>query len=764
MKQLDTCTDAMTVAPDDYRFPAGILLSLPDAARPARRAKVTVQQIGSSSCEQAAALEERGALTLGPTKGILIVVGSLVLLGVLLAGTSSLQQFSLLYLRSVITVAAALILHVSRRDRSSILVAGLHLAAIESCITDLMANGTWAMGWGDVSQLRRLTPPVLGLLAIAVSTTLGYRRLLAGCNPVRHLWLLAVASGVVGTAVGPRVMPIVIWAVVGTAISLLALLWVVDLNRAIGTRGDLPVTFPRHGLPMLAMWVVAACALISVMIFQSVPHVPDEVAYWFHAKYFAAGHLWLPLPPDWSSFSLPNSWHTEGRWYSIFPPGWPSILAVGFALGVPTLVNPVLAGATIVALFRLLQRLYGNSTATVGCVLLAFSPAFLLMSSGLMSHPLSALCTVVAADALHQAWNDRTRVPAVIAGAAIGLATLTRPFEGALLTTAFGVYMLFRFGWLRSRGAIVACCLFVITAVSIGALLLPYNHGLTGSAFHDPIATFFDATYYPGGNRLGFGADIANFGFGNDFLPGHSPFEAVLNSQLNAQLVNSELFAWPLGSLAAVALYLAWWKRLWRPEDMLFATIVVTIVIGQGFYWYSGADYGARYWYQILIPCVVLSARAVTSVVIDRKSLAHTAMLMGVIGFVVFLPWRAVTKYIGYRGMGSSVVRMTRACDMSDGLVLVRNALPPNSFQAYASAALLNAPTLEGHAPVFAREVSPEITDRLRAALPGRAVWIIEVPVDPRQDARVVQRPAGASPSANPACKAVEAPTGGGSQ
>ena len=405
------------------------------------------------------------------------------------------------------------------------------------------------------------------------------------------------------------------------------------------------------------------------------------------------------------------------------------------------MVNPVLAGATLVALFVLLHQLYDLQTAAMACILISLSPEFLLMSAGLMSHPLSALCTLGAADALHRAWRNKTRWPAAIAGAAIGVAALTRPFEGLLLAAAFGAYMLSRLRWLCNQGLIGSCLLCGMTAAGIVAVYLPYNYLLTGSPLVDPITTYFNAAYYPGSNRLGFGPDIANLGWGNDLLPGHSPLEAILNAQLNAQLMQSELFAWPFGSLAAVVVYLRWWRKIGRPEDTLFVAIITSIVIGHAFYWYSGADYGARYWYQAVIPCVVLSARALTQVRMPTQAVTQTAFVTCLVGTAAFLPWRAVTKYAGYRGMSGNVVRLHRACDMSDGLVLVRNAMPPRPFHTYAAAALLNDPDLAGHAPIFAREVSPEITARLRAAFPGRPVWIIEVPSDPGGIAKVVHRP-----------------------
>jgi hypothetical protein len=171
----------------------------------------------------------------------------------------------------------------------------------------------------------------------------------------------------------------------------------------------------------------------------------------------------------------------------------------------------------------------------------------------------------------------------------------------------------------------------------------------------------------------------------------------------------------------------------------------VVVVIGQGFYWYAGADYGARYWYQVLVPCCVLAAKAFAPASDSSRRLAATALVLSVLGAGVFLPWRAATKYFGYRGMNDSVVRLVRDCPMTDGLVLVRDAAADAPFADYAAAAILNRPDLAGSAPIFARALSPDDTRTLRAAFPGRAVWEIAVSRDPSQAARIVARPADAA-------------------
>lgn len=670
-------------------------------------------------------------------------------------------------LRSVV-LAAALIAHARSRTKASALTAGLHLAALESCITELMATGSWASGWANVDVLRPANPAVIALAAIAISTAIAYACVRRGiASHTGRLWLLVVAAVLCGTSLGRALTPIVMWAVAGAIVATIALVWVADLHQAIARNDRLTsdtIWLADWRWP-LAAWSVLASLLISRMVFEGVPHVPDEVGYWFQAKYFATGALWLPSPPAAGAFELQHVMNLDGKWFSIFPPGWPAVLALGFAAGVPTVVNPLIAGATILVLYPFLRRLYGARTANAAGALLALSPMFLFMSGGVMAHPLSALCTVGAAAALHRAWDAPSPWLALFAGALLGWLALTRPFEGMLVCAAFGLYALTRWTHIRARRAVLVSLLLPIGAVAIGALILPYFAALTGRAFDDPVTKYFDTVYYPRSNRLGFGPDIANFGWGTDFLPGHSPLEGALNAQLSAQLIHFELFGWPIGSWAPIVLYLLWRRDVWAREDALFLTIIIVVMLGQACYWYAGADYGARYWYQLLIPCCVLAAKALTRALPDRTvespaaqtpaltpalTLAPAALVLSLIAVVIFVPWRGATKYVGYRGMSGSVARLVRECPMTHGLVFVHNAAANTPFGVYSAAAILNDPGFRGDAPIFARETSAEVTQAARAAFPARPVWLIDVPRDPRDTARVLDMPA----SAPDACRA----------
>ncbi|MBT8147693.1 MAG: hypothetical protein KJN90_12620 [Gammaproteobacteria bacterium] len=84
---------------------------------------------------------------------------------------------------------------------------------------------------------------------------------------------------------------------------------------------------------IIALWVILVSALIAGWVYEGIPHISDSIAYLFQAKYFSAGLLYLPPPPDAASFHLSHLINDNGKWYGYGFPGWPSLLALGVLAG-----------------------------------------------------------------------------------------------------------------------------------------------------------------------------------------------------------------------------------------------------------------------------------------------------------------------------------------------------------------------------------------------------------------------------------------------
>lgn len=480
-----------------------------------------------------------------------------------------------------------------------------------------------------------------------------------------------------------------------------------------------------------AAGVTLLAAGLAGYVYEFHPHLPDEVVYLYHARYFAEGLLELPLPPVWEAFEIDLMSYQAERWFSPVPPGWPAVLAIGVRLGIPWLVNPILAGLGILLTYLLVWELYDRATARGAILLLGLSPWYLFTAMSLMTHT-SGLVAALAAGWATARWRRvRTVRWLVVAGACTGIVSLIRPLEAVAVGGVIGVGLVASVGLLR---AVRPGLVFGMAAITVGAIVLPYNAHLTGSATKFPLMAYVDAKYAPGLNDLGFGAD-RGLGWPLDPFPGHGPHDAAVNAVLNASATNVELFGWAGGSLVAVFAFVAF--RRFRPADRFLGIFVLLVVGLHSLYWFSGGpDFGARYWFLIIVPLVALTVRFVNAAEAGRTRLGLAAAGLTLASVICFMPWRALDKYYGYRGARPDIRRIAEREELGRVLVLVRG-----SPTDYAGAAAYNPLDLSAAEPVYAWDRGLEVRRRLFEAYADRPVYLVDGPAVTGDGFRLIAGP-----------------------
>lgn len=490
-----------------------------------------------------------------------------------------------------------------------------------------------------------------------------------------------------------------------------------------------PEPAPRAGRFELAAGVVAAAvaAAFAFLAYHRHPHIPDEVVYLLHARYFAAGRLWLPLPPVPGAFDvdLMLAQPEAGRWLSPVPPGWPLVLALGVRLGIPWLVNPVLTGLNVVLAGLLLRTLYPARTARLATLLLACSPWHLLMGMTVLTHPASLTFALLAAVAVARGREGARPGWLLVAGLATGAVSCIRPLEGVIVALLAGLWAVWVPGW---GARLRAAAAFGAGTFATGVLQLWYNRAITGSPRTFPIMLYVDRIYAPGANDFGFGANRGLGWTGLDPLPGHGPLDVLINANLNLFALNVELLGWAAGSILPLAV--AVFGGRWQRGDRLMLAAIAAVVGLHSFYWFGGGpDFGARYWYLVVVPCAALAARGVerlaTGTGPERARPHAAAALLTAGALLLFIPWRLADKYHHYRGMRPDVAALlaTEPWGPND-LVLVRGKRHPD----LASAAAYNPLDLERDGPVLAWARSPAVTDSLLRAYHTRRIWVLDGP------------------------------------
>jgi hypothetical protein len=493
-----------------------------------------------------------------------------------------------------------------------------------------------------------------------------------------------------------------------------------------------------------APWLFAlAGALVARAVARlslgDVPHVMDEIAYRLQALTFAHGHLEAPLHLPRAAFAM---WYVDDHaaTVSIFPPGWPAVLALPARLGLAEWVNPGLHFATALVAGDLARRLGGGPRArVVAAAAYALSPQAILLAASLMSHTLVAL---LAALALWPALGPPRR--SWIGGAALGLLVLTRPLCAVVVAVAALAVLVL----VARRRALRAAAGFALPALVGCALLGAYNRALTGSAARFPQTVYFDEHlaplddaqfhYHPGCNDLGFGA-----GHGCDYgIPNatHTVANALSNTGDN-------LTAWLLlagGGPIVFALFVFAFVRARRRRRLAaVAAAVPAAVLLYALYWYAGTCFGARFYHAALVSLVAVATcgfvRAPRSV---RVAAAGAWLLWNIIA----VAGGARELSHAYWGTDARFERFARGWGGDDALVMVafRNARLPerptyfwtsflkqaiwrNSVRANAAVGA-NDPFLAGRV-VFAK-FHPALVAELRERFPSRRLFLYVVEDD----------------------------------
>jgi hypothetical protein len=477
----------------------------------------------------------------------------------------------------------------------------------------------------------------------------------------------------------------------------------------------------------IAVLVAAACALtwLNTQVLEGLTHIPDGVSYLLFARWLANGQLGAALPAAAQYFDLPGSFVQGNQVHSVFPMGWPLLLALGLKMGLPPAVMTPLCGwLCLVALLALAQQVHGWTEALVATTLLAISPLFLLLSASYMAHVACGLFLLVGVGLIVRSRrHPRALVLQLgVAGASLGLAFSVRPGTAAAFAPGLGLYLLLtlreapaaqRPAWLRALLA------FVVTGL-LGAMIALLGNWLLVGEWSFSVYTGY------GQNAL----SLANVNVGLGYVDAEL---AYLTSQLFG-------WGWPLwwgGSILALSFAFALVPFVMGSstrEDTLCAGLFLSLVGVYAFQTTHGLHgFGARYLFEGTPLICLLSARGMVLLAgtgnawfASRRALGITratatlaaALLIGSAAWG--LPTR-LSQYHDYNGIDSSLEQAYAALPDKRALIL----LPGFGWYDWGRAGRLLSADLATPA-VFADARNSEAD--LRAAFPDRPCYRWQTP------------------------------------
>jgi hypothetical protein len=502
-----------------------------------------------------------------------------------------------------------------------------------------------------------------------------------------------------------------------------------------------PAAGPRRvRVPLIvlaaAIFVFLFSAAYNYFVFDHIPHIHDEISALFHAHILLGGHFTAPSPPARESFDFPHTIN-NGRWYSMYPPGWPFLLALGVLIRAPWLINPILGALTILLLYFLGLEIHGRRTGALAAVLGAVSIWLLLMCATMMSHPASMVFNAVFLLFFFRSLKKPDVRNGLLAGLAFGIAYLMRPYNALifslplLLVLAWRLLREFKARWKNALA-------MILPAALCGGFFLFFNAMTTGRAMTPGYLVYHGPQY-----AVIFGRPAT---LDYDF----TPLVAAIQIGENMTAINDYLFGWPLTSLWL--LLFALWAGRARPRergpDVILVCIFMSMTVGFFFFWGSFVIIGARMFFDTLPILVLLSARGLEqapALLAGRfrrvgqaawsKAIAGVLVLFTVYAFAVRFPaWTQPPSYAwfyerydhNFCGGSAWINNAVRGLGLHNAVVVLKFLYGPlTGFPTgwWSAGFAYDTPKLDGDV-IYANDRGPDANLALLRAFPGRSVYL----------------------------------------
>jgi hypothetical protein len=271
-----------------------------------------------------------------------------------------------------------------------------------------------------------------------------------------------------------------LWPLGALTLSGLAFAFVVQTTAGASRAAAVSEFLAKSHRAITGLWIAVglAGAMLAVWTLRAFPNSSDEYDFLFQAQTFLAGRLWNPAPPVPELFAFFNLSVVDGKWVSLYPPGWPLLLGAAMALRLPAwLACPVVGAVLLFVLAILARRRDGPLGGVLALGLAALSPFFAFNAASYFTMVPAALAGLLFCWAA-LSFLDRPRLwVAAAAGLALGMLGLIRPFNVIIFALPFAVEFLWRARLHHYRLAPV----IVLAGLPLLAALLVYDLLATGS-------------------------------------------------------------------------------------------------------------------------------------------------------------------------------------------------------------------------------------------------------------------------------------------
>ncbi|MDK1028110.1 MAG: hypothetical protein QGM50_00475 [Anaerolineae bacterium] len=371
---------------------------------------------------------------------------------------------------------------------------------------------------------------------------------------------------------------------------------------------------------VISIAAVFGVYFVSDRVYERMAHFEDEMAYIWQAQAISGGDLVLPSPPNPKSFMTPFVIDHNGVRFGKYPPGWPIILALGFAFNFEDWINPLLGGLGIWLLYLLAKRITTGPIGLLAIILMLSSPMFWLLSGSALSHTWS----IVVALGFVSAWlsifvhaedepQREKKVPRfgfhqidvpiwvkiLVAGLSLGVLVLTRPMNAVGVAIPFFIHGLILLVRGDKATRIKVLTIGLLTG-SVGGLFFVWQFALTGDFFLNPYTLWWKY------DKLGFGEGYGRWGDGHSW--DHAMY-IIKYSLWSPRGTRGDVFGWE--NLWWIFLPFGLWSLRKKLSSWLVTGIFPALLLAYIPYWIGSWQYGPRYYYEGMLSLTILSAAGI---------------------------------------------------------------------------------------------------------------------------------------------------------
>ncbi len=461
--------------------------------------------------------------------------------------------------------------------------------------------------------------------------------------------------------------------------------------------------FPKGLFMLFSFAAVPAAAFVLYGVNQAVLHgfmsSADEHSCYFLAECLRKGKLWVPPHALSEFFNVTHIGNKAGKWFSVYPPGWPLIWSFGISAGLTHWVNPVLTALSLPLFLASARRIFDRSAAVLGLLLALTAPFFLFTGAAYFSHPAALLMSSLFLYSFlrwNEAGNDQKTGWAMLCAAAIGYGLMTRYLTTAALALPFLIPPLTTIIKRRrlTRDEMAAAAVLLIFFI----LILWQNFTISGKPFKAP--NQFDKSW----ERLGFRSD-------------YTPLDGFW-------FIAARIFY--LMDWTAPALVIFYFLSFFSgfkltPLQKSFRLAPVSLALAYFLYFsWGGNQWGPRYYYEAF-PFLTVTA-AVTLLGLWKKWPEWRGSLFAVLLVSFFAQGFLFQKQAAFHGKAAAERKALYALAeknlQTPSIVFVHGFLGDTLVMGEEDA-VRNSPFLDGRI-LYAHDLGAEKNTALMKAMPGR--------------------------------------------